>query len=44
MTDAQRPQAYAEQMMLDHRDLDRSSLLAEAVIAVETFHGLLCPR
>jgi hypothetical protein len=24
--------------MLDHRDLDHSSLLAEAVIAVETLH------
>ena len=43
-TDAQGPEAYAEQMMLDHRDLDHSSLLAEAVIAVETFHGLLYTR
>lgn len=42
-TNAQGPEAYAEQMMLDHRDLDHSSLLAEAVIAVETFHRLLYP-
>lgn len=42
--DAQGPVAYAEQMMLDHPDLDHSSLLADAVIAVETFHGLLYPR
>jgi hypothetical protein len=42
-TDAQGPQAYAEQMTLDHRDLDGASLLAEAVVAVETFHRLLFP-
>lgn len=42
--DAQGPIAYAEQMMLDHLDLDHSSLLADAVIAVETFHGLLYSR
>ena len=42
-TNAQGPEAYAEQMMLDHRDVNHSSLLAEAVIAVETFHRLLYP-
>jgi len=41
---AQGPEAYAEQMMLDNPDLDHSSLLAEAVIAVETFYRLLYPR
>ena len=30
--DAQEPRAYAEQMMLDHPELDHTSLLAEAVI------------
>ena len=40
-TDAQGPKAYAEQMMLDHRELNHTSLLAEAVIAVDIFHGLL---
>jgi len=38
---AQGPQAYAEQMMIDHPELDRTALLADAVIAVETFHQLL---
>ncbi len=41
VTDAQGPSAYAEQMMLDHRELNHTSLLAEAVIAVDIFHGLL---
>lgn len=38
---AQGPQAYADQLMLDHPELDRTSLLADAVIAIETFHGRL---
>lgn len=38
---AQGPQAYAAQLMLEHPDLDRTQLLADAVIAVETFHGRL---
>ena len=38
------PLACAEQIMLDHSGLDQSPLLAEAVIAVETFHVLLYPR
>lgn len=42
--DAQGPRAYAEQMMLDHPKLDHTSLLAEAVIAVETFYQRLYPR
>ena len=44
VTNAQGPEAYAEQMMLDNSNLHRSTLLAEAVIAVETFHELLYPR
>ena len=40
----QGPLAYAEQMMIDHPELDRTALLADAVIAVETFHTrLLAP-
>lgn len=36
--DAQGPQAYANQLMLDHPELDRTSLLADAVLAIDTFH------
>lgn len=39
--DAQGPHAYADQMSIDHPDLDRATLLADAVIAVETFHTRL---
>lgn len=39
--DAQGPQAYAEQMMIDHPELDRTALLADAVIAAATFHTRL---
>ena len=35
--ETQGPQAYAEQMTIDHSELDRTVLLADAVIAVETF-------
>jgi len=36
--DAQGPTAYAEQMTIDHPELDTTTLLADAVVAVETFH------
>lgn len=39
--DAQGPRAYADQMTIDHPDLDRATLLADAVLAVETFHTRL---
>jgi len=39
--EAQGPQAYAGQMMVDHPELDRATLLADAVIAVETFYTRL---
>ncbi len=35
----QGPTAYAEQMHLDHPDLDFATLAADAVLAVEAFHG-----
>jgi len=35
---AQGPQAYARQMLLDHPDADRTTLLADAVVAVAAFH------
>jgi hypothetical protein len=35
---AQGPQAYAEQMVADHPDLDGAILATDAVIAVETFY------
>ncbi len=38
---AQGPQAYARQMLLDHSDVDRTTLLADAVVAVATFHDRL---
>lgn len=40
-TAAQGPQAYADQMMVDHPDLDRKAVVADAVVAVKTFYGLL---
>lgn len=36
--DAQGPQAYADQMMLDQEDVTRTALLADAVVAIEAFH------
>ena len=42
--DAQGPQAYADQMTIDHPDLDRATLLADAVLAVEAFHAGLFSR
>jgi hypothetical protein len=41
---AQGSQAYAEQMILDHPDLDRTTLLADAVVAVGAFHDRLYGR
>ncbi len=38
---AQGPRAYADQMTIDHPDLDRATLLADAVLAVEAFHTRL---
>jgi hypothetical protein len=38
---AQGPHAFADQMLVDHPDLDRSQLLADAVVAVHTFHARL---
>lgn len=38
---AQGPQAYAGQMLLDHADVDRTTLLADAVVAVAAFHDRL---
>lgn len=36
---AQGPQAYATQMRVDHPGLDETTLLADAVLAVEEFHA-----
>lgn len=35
---AQGPRAYAEQMLIDHPDLDEATLLADAVTAIDEFH------
>lgn len=42
--DAQGPQAYAEQMLLDHPDLDHTTLLADAVVNISAFHEHLYPH
>jgi len=39
--DAQGPRAFAEQMTLDHPELDSKTLQADAHLAVEEFHGVL---
>lgn len=38
---AQGPTAYADQMLIDHPDLDMATLRADAVVAVETFYERL---
>jgi hypothetical protein len=38
---AQGPVAYADQILLDHPDLDRPTVIADAVTAVESFCGLV---
>jgi hypothetical protein len=40
-TVAQGPQAYADQVLVDHPDMDRIILLADAVVAVREFHAVL---
>lgn len=40
---AQGPRAYAEQMRLDHPELDETVLRADAVIGVRIFYTLLFP-
>ncbi len=37
----QGPVAYATQMLVDHPELDRDTLLADAVVAVASFHDQL---
>jgi hypothetical protein len=38
---AQGPRAYAEQMRVDHPELDNTVLRADAVVSVRTFHAVL---
>jgi len=38
---AQGPHAYAEQMLIDHPDLDETTLLADAVIAIDEFYQVV---
>ena len=41
---AQGPRAYATQLLIDHPELDETTVLADAVLAVEEFHaGLFGP-
>jgi hypothetical protein len=35
--DAQGPQAYAGQMLIDHPELERTTLMADAVVSVQAF-------
>lgn len=39
--DAQGARAYARQMLLDHPGLDSGTLAADAVVAIDEFHGAL---
>jgi hypothetical protein len=41
--DAQGPRAYVSQMLLDYPDLDRATVAADAVVAVDTFYRILFP-
>ena len=42
--DAQGPRAYARQMLIDHPELDPTTLAADAVLAMEEFHRGLKQR
>lgn len=42
-SDAQGPQAYAEQMVIDNPELDATTLAADAALAVSSFHRALYP-
>ena len=35
---AQGPEAYSEQMLIDHPSLDRTTLIADAIVSVNTFY------
>ncbi|MSO44574.1 MAG: hypothetical protein EXQ74_04620 [Thermoleophilia bacterium] len=41
---AQGPQVYAAQMLLDHPALDEAQVLADAILTVEAFHTGLSPE
>jgi hypothetical protein len=41
--DAQGPQAYAEQMLVDHPELNGTVLAADALLAVGSFYHALFP-
>ena len=43
-SDAQGPQAYAAQMLLDHPELEEAQVLADAILAVVAFHAGLFPE
>ncbi len=43
-TGSQGSQAYADQMRVDYPDLDLAATIADAVVAVKTFHRLLSER
>lgn len=42
--DAQGPQAYARQMLIDHPELERATLLADAVVSVRAFVDEIFPN
>ena len=42
--DAQGPQAYTAQMLLDHPELEEAQVLADAILAVAAFHAGLFPE
>jgi hypothetical protein len=44
MPDAQGPRAYVSQILLDYPELDQTTVAADAIVAVDTFHRILFPR
>ena len=43
LPEAQGPEAYANQMLIDHDDMEEATLRADAVTAVSEFHAALLP-
>jgi hypothetical protein len=41
--DAQGPKAYAEQMLIDHPSLERTMLIADAIVSVKEFYAGIFP-
>ena len=42
--DAQGPKAYSKQMMIEHPNLDRTTLVADAIVSVKEFYDGIIGR